>query len=160
MGVRQRHPDRDEFASFVDDVEPRLLHALVARYGPIDGRAATVDALSWAWEHWDRLASVQNRAGYLYRVGQSASRRLGSRPLPATLQLVVARDQPTIEPELIAALAELPEQQRVVVVLVHAFGWSQTAVADLLGITPSTVHAHLSRAVARLRDDLEERDAS
>jgi hypothetical protein len=62
--------------------QPRLLQALVAVYGPVDGRGATVDALSWAWEHWDRLQEVENKPAYLFRVGQSATRRYSTRPLP------------------------------------------------------------------------------
>ena len=41
-----KRPDRADFAAFVREVEPSLLHALVATYGPVDGREATVDALS------------------------------------------------------------------------------------------------------------------
>lgn len=86
MGVRSRRsPSWGEFSAFVADVEPRLLQALVARYGPVDGREATIDALSWAWENWQRLADVRNKAGYLYRVGQSATRRFSPRPLPSKL---------------------------------------------------------------------------
>ena len=54
-------PTRSEFAVFVREVEPRLLQALVSAYGPRDGREATVDALSWAWEHWDRLGQIDNQ---------------------------------------------------------------------------------------------------
>jgi hypothetical protein len=76
MAVRlQPRPQRSEFAVFVGDVEPRLLQALVAAYGPREGREATVDALSWAWEHWDRLGPIADKVGFLYRVGQSATRR-------------------------------------------------------------------------------------
>jgi hypothetical protein len=66
------------FSVFLGEVEPRLRQALVATYGPVDGREATVDALSWAWEHWDRLGDVANPAGYLFRVGQR--RCAGSHP--------------------------------------------------------------------------------
>lgn len=65
-----------EFERFFVDVEPRLRAALVARYGPSTGRAVTVDALTYAWEHWDRLSQMANPVGYLFRVGQSASRVL------------------------------------------------------------------------------------
>ncbi|MEP7115695.1 MAG: sigma-70 family RNA polymerase sigma factor [Ilumatobacteraceae bacterium] len=137
------------------EVEPRLYRALVATFGPADGREATVDALSWAWEHWSRLREVDNKLGYLYRVGQSAVRRFGSRPVPVRLLQAVESRIPEITPELVPALAKLPTQQRTVVVLVHAFGWSQAEVADLLGVSASTVHEHLSRAVERLRAELE-----
>ena len=70
MGVTGRvRSERVEFTAFVRDVEPRLLHALVAHYGPVDGREATVDALSWAWENWDRLADVVLMRGADERVG-------------------------------------------------------------------------------------------
>ncbi len=140
---------------FVGDVEPRLDRALVATYGPADGREATVDALSWAWEHWSRLRDVDNKLGYLYRVGQSSVRRFGSRPVPARLMQAVESRIPEITPELVPALAKLPTQQRTVVVLVYAFAWTQAEVADLLGVSASTVHEHLSRAVERLRAELE-----
>ena len=68
-------PTREEFSAFVRKTEPKLLQALVATYGAVDGREATVDALSWAWEHWCRLEGVTNQVGYLYRVGQTATRR-------------------------------------------------------------------------------------
>jgi hypothetical protein len=37
FGLRR---DLGGFVGFVDDVEPRLLQALVALYGPVDGRGA------------------------------------------------------------------------------------------------------------------------
>jgi DNA-directed RNA polymerase specialized sigma24 family protein len=147
-----------DFAAFVRDVEPRLRQALVAAYGPVDGREATVDALSWAWEHWAQLEEVGNRLGYLFRVGQSAVRRFGSRPIPVDLLRAVEARVPDITPELLPSLGRLSPQQRTVVVLVHAFGWSQAEVAELLGVSASTVHEHLGRALVRLRSDLEVHD--
>lgn len=141
-------------------VEPRLLQALIGRYGPVDGREATVDALSWAWEHWERLDDVVNKVGYLFRVGQSATRSFSPRPIPRDLRPVSSSALPDFEPGLIAALQRLPDQQRTVVALVHAFGWTQSEVAELLEVSPSTVHEHLTRAMARLRVELEVRDVS
>jgi DNA-directed RNA polymerase specialized sigma24 family protein len=43
------------FDEFVETADPRLRRALVAAYGTSVGREAALDALSWAWEHWDRL---------------------------------------------------------------------------------------------------------
>lgn len=147
------------FAAFVREMEPRLRQALVATYGPVDGREATVDALSWAWEHWDRLSDVPNPGGYLYRVGQSAVRRFGSRPLPIGVLRTADAASPDLSPELVPALARLSAQQRTVVLLVHAYSWSQADVATLLEISPSTVREHMNRALARLRDELEIRNA-
>ena len=145
---------------FVREVEPRLLQALVSAYGPRDGREATVDALSWAWEHWDRLGRVDNKLGYLYRVGQSATRCYSSRAIPVPAPASEAVPLVDVDPGLLPALARLSEQQRTVVVLVHAFGWSQSEVAVLLDITVSTAREHLSRALRHLRDELVVCDAS
>jgi RNA polymerase sigma factor (sigma-70 family) len=148
-------PARTDFDAFVHDVEPRLLEALVATYGPVDGREATVDALSWAWENWDRLDDVSNKVGYLYRVGQTATRRFVVRDLPLLTSVPSTARDPEIEPGLIPALGELPDQQRTVVLLVHAFEWSQAEVAGLLDVSHSTVREHLRRALLRLRRELE-----
>ncbi|MCU1358926.1 MAG: putative polymerase subfamily sigma factor [Ilumatobacteraceae bacterium] len=145
------------FAEFVQSSEPRLRRALVATYGPVIGRDATVDSLSWAWEHWDRLAPMDNPVGYLYRVGQTAAgRHMGGRPLE--LQSVDSVDAPDSLPDLAPALAQLSEQQRAVVVLVHGYGMSQREVAELLGIAVSTAREHLARGMARLREQLEDDD--
>ena len=158
--MRRLRSERAEFTVFVGDVEPRLLRALVAQYGPVHGREATVDALSWAWENWARLVDVDNKLGYLYRVGQSATRRYASRPVPGVLRMPVEQQLPDIDPGLLPALAQLSEQQRTAVVLVHAFGWTQTEVAQLLGVTVSTVREHIARGLAQLRARLEGCDAS
>jgi len=139
----------------VRDVGPRLRQALIASYGPVDGREAAVDALSWAWENWDRLSTIENKAAYLYRVGQSAMRRIGTRPVPVDVTRQIVALQPEVTPELIPSLARLPARQRTIVVLVHAYGWSQADVGNLLEVTPSTVAEHLRRAVERLRAELE-----
>ena len=161
MGVpHHRSPDRDDFEAFVERVKPELLQALIATYGPVDGREATVDALSWAWEHRDRLADVDHPLGYLYRVGQSATRRFLPRPVPTRLAEILETRFPDVEPGLMPALARLSEQQRTVVVLVHGYGWRQAEVARLLGINASTVRDYLNRAIDRLRNELEVSDVN
>ena len=152
VAAQEPRPEPAEFAEFVRAVEPRLLHALVAAYGPITGRDATLDALSWAWEHWSRMVTIENQVGYLYRVGQTAARRNGTRSATPLLQAAPDSGMPEVEPALVPALARLSEQQRTAVVLVHAFGWSQTEVARLFEVNVSTVREHLARGLARLRD--------
>jgi DNA-directed RNA polymerase specialized sigma24 family protein len=142
-----------EFVALFERCEPSLRRALVAIYGPVVGRDAAADALSWAWEHWDRVSAMENPAGYLFRVGQTAARRhLVSRPLafeaPATSQL------PDVEPQLQAALDKLSEQQRAAVVLVHGYGIAQREVAELIGVSVSTLREHLARGMRRLNTDI------
>lgn len=148
--------DDTGFRAWMAEVEPRLRRALVATFGAVEGRQATVDALSWAWEHWDRVQGLDSPVGYLYRVGRTAVRRSAPRPIvDARVATTTTTEIPDVQPELLRALAALPGQQQTVVLLVEAYGWSQQEVADVLGISPSTVHAHLRRALDRLRHTLE-----
>jgi DNA-directed RNA polymerase specialized sigma24 family protein len=152
-------PEPAVFAAFVRDIEPQLRRALIASFGPAEGRAATVDALSWAWEHWDRIDSARNKLGYLYRVGQNAARRNGSRAQLGGGDPAGDQRLPDVEPALLPALAKLSAQQRTAVLLVHGFGWSQTDVAHLLDVNVSTLREHLARGLIRLRTTLGVNDA-
>jgi RNA polymerase sigma-70 factor (ECF subfamily) len=145
----------EAFTGFVRDVGPRLKQSLIAALGGEVGREATADALAWAWEHWSRLRSMNNPAGYLYRLGRnrgiSALRRRPVLPLPPE----APADATWIEPGLPAALAHLAEKQRVTVLLIHGFGWTYLEVADHLGVTVGTVQTHVERAMAKLRNELK-----
>lgn len=151
-------PDVGVFSAFVGRIEPGLRQALVATYGPVDGREATVEALSWAWENWERLDQIENPAGYLYRVGQTSTRRFAATAIPHRWFEGLETTMPEVEPGLLSALEVLSVQQRSVVLLVHAHGWSQADVARMLDINPSTVREHLARAMQKLRDELEAHD--
>ena len=59
-----------------------------------------------------------------------------------------------MEPGLPEALAKLSERQRTVVILVHSLEWTQSEVADLLGVSQGAVRTHLERGVTRLRSKL------
>jgi RNA polymerase sigma factor (sigma-70 family) len=149
------HPDEVEFVRFAQQLEPGLRLALMARFGPQRGREAAEDALVWAWEHWDRIRTVANPAGYLYRVGQ---RRAGRwfRSRAADRHVVEDREQrePWVEPGLPAALGRLSAGQRQAVVLVEGYGWTYAEVAELLGVSRSTVQTHVTRGLRRLRHEL------
>ncbi len=151
MGRRER---AREFEGFVADAEPKLRRALIAAYGADRGREATAEALAYAWEHWRRVATMDNPLGYLYRVGQSRTRSRRRAPL----ELAVAPAEPWFEPGLPGAIAELTEAQRVAVVLVHGFGWTHREVAELTGVQPTTVQNHVERGLAHLRASLEVHD--
>ena len=142
----------ERFTTFVENVGARLRQALIAAYGPEVGAEATAEALAYAWEHWDRIAAMDNPAGYLYRVGQSKSRRFRRRP--TMLPVVPDVAQPWVEPGLPGALETLSEQQRATVLLCHGFGWTRAEVGEVLGINASTVQRHLDRAMVKLRRDL------
>jgi DNA-directed RNA polymerase specialized sigma24 family protein len=132
---------------------PRLRHALVMAYGVDVGADAAADAIAYGFEHWDELSRMANPTGYLYRVGQTAARRLRGRPL--RLPRPEPGRLPDFEPGLIPALEQLTEQQRIVVLLVVGLQWRQAEVALLLDVSASTVRTHLDRGLTQLRLVLE-----
>ncbi len=140
------------FEDFFTWAEPRLRAAFSASYGVDLGRECTAEALAWAYEHWDRVGPMSHPIGYLYRVGQSRSRRLRRR-VPA---IVERSTEPVadFEPNLAAALAALPRRQRTAVTLVHGYGYTQVEVAELLDVKPSSVSTHVARGLAALRTKL------
>jgi RNA polymerase sigma-70 factor (ECF subfamily) len=142
------------FEAFVGNVEPRLRQAFVAAYGPDLGREATAEALAWAWEHWEKARTMAQPVGYLYRVGQSRTRRWRHRQILFPAVPTNGR-MPDVEPGLPAALAQLSEPQRLAVLLIHGHDWSPRSVATLLGVKPTTVATHLERGLTRLRSLLE-----
>lgn len=144
--------DEASFVEFARTVEPKLRHALVAGHGAERGREAAQDALVYGWRNWDRIRGMANPAGYLYRVGERAARR--RRRVPPPYPVIPEDRPPWVEPKLSAALAQLSQRQREVVVLVDAFEWTQREVSDLLGIRLSSVQTHLTRGLTRLRVSL------
>jgi DNA-directed RNA polymerase specialized sigma24 family protein len=142
-------PVRDVEA-YVDDVRPRLLRALAGAVGASEAADATAEAIAYAFEHWDRISTMDNPTGYLFRVGQSSVRRrhAAALPLPEAIGL------PDVEPALVPALLALPETQRTAVWLVHACGWRYSEVAAAMETSTSMVGNHVSRGLAALRQRL------
>ncbi len=145
-------PANSAFTAFMSEAEPRLSRALMARFGLEHGRDATLDAMVYAWQHWDRVEVMDNAVGYLYRVGCSSVRP--RRPPPRVAPSHDYRE-PWIEPGLEGSLDELSPPQRVSVVLRHSFEWTLDEIAELLDVSVRTVRTHLSRGMDKLRSDLE-----
>jgi RNA polymerase sigma factor (sigma-70 family) len=140
------------YSAFMAEAEPRLRGALVARYGIQRGRDAALDAMVYAWRHWDRVSAMENPVGYLYRVGSSSVRPGKEPPMLAPLD---DHREPWIEPALEGSLATLSEPQRVAVVLRHGFQWTYEEIAELLDVSVSTVRSNLARGMDKLRIGLE-----
>lgn len=148
-GRRGRVRDEHDFRVFVAAVEPRLRQALLALCGGEEAHDAVQEALVYGWQQWERVSAMSNPAGYLYRVARSRirwprTRSLGFPPVDSVRL-------PDVEPGLPAALARLTERQRVAVFLVEGCEWTHAEVAELMGVSVSTVRNHLSRGLDRLR---------
>jgi DNA-directed RNA polymerase specialized sigma24 family protein len=146
----------ESFETFVHTAAPRLQRAFVAAYGSERGHEAAAEALGYAWEHWNRIATMDNPLGYLFRVGQSRTRPRKRLPLARMWAPADASGESAlVEPGLQDAMAELTESQRIAVVLVHGYAWTLREVAELIDVSVSTVQTHVDRALAKLRAALE-----
>lgn len=151
----------DRFSALCADVEPRLRRALVAVHGPDIGSDAAAEALAWAWEHLERLERMTNPAGYLWRVGSTAARRLrrgGAREVEMDEGFVAGSSSSLSgagssapEPAVAAALDRLPARQRAAVLLVHGYGYGLREAADVLGCRVRTLRTHLDRGMTSVR---------
>lgn len=140
------------FTEWADTAEPKLPRALTAAFGPQVGKDVAVDALSHAWEHWERIRGMENPAGYVYGVARNTAKRASyDRPVgfPA-----VSHRLPHVEPGLPAAVGRLSEQQRIVVTLLYGYQWSMSEVADFLGKSKTTIQNQAERGLNRLRVEL------
>lgn len=135
----------------LEEADRRLRRALPAAVGVEEAPDAVAEALAWAWEHRDRVATFANPHGYLYRIAVNAGRRRRREP---DLPPVDTDRLPEVEPGLPAALASLSPMQRQVVWLVHACDWTYGETAEALGITASAVGTHLTRGMTRLRTSI------
>jgi RNA polymerase sigma factor (sigma-70 family) len=136
-----------DFRCFVAQTEPRLRRALVGAFGPERGVEAAAEALAYAWEHWSKISSLENPAGYLYRVGRSRTR---GRKVP---KLFARPEEPEhwSEPLLAGALVRLPEAERVAVIAAYCSDLTRKEAAELLGVSVGALQKRAERGVAKLR---------
>jgi RNA polymerase sigma-70 factor (ECF subfamily) len=117
---------------------------------------ATDEAMTRAYQHWSRVRSYRNPAGWVYRVGANwAHNRLRRRRLERDRREPAPTARPPEPSGVAEAVRRLPLPQRQVVVMRLLLDWSELDTAEALDIKPGTVKSRLSRAVARLREELE-----
>ncbi|MFC8717507.1 SigE family RNA polymerase sigma factor [Kitasatospora sp. NPDC057198] len=118
------------------------------------------EALGKLYGGWRRISRMENPAGYartvLVNTFLSHRRRRSSREhvTDTFAETAGPREDPALRVALLGVLAELPQQDRAVLVLRYweDLGVEETAAA--LRLTPSAVRSRASRALARLRTRL------
>ncbi|MEM9202841.1 MAG: sigma factor-like helix-turn-helix DNA-binding protein [Actinomycetota bacterium] len=115
---------------------------------------AAAEAMARAYQRWDDVGRYSNPAGWVYRVGlnwaHSRRRKLVREIFRSESPDLPAPPTPDVDPALGQALAELPVEQRSVVVCRYLLDWSEFQTAEALQIAPGTVKSRLSRGLARL----------
>lgn len=115
------------------------------------------DAMTAVYRSFER---VESPAAYLRRavVNAAKSRRRDERRQRERLTLL-ARERPVFDAadvELLDLIGRLPYRQRVVIVARYWGGWSEAEIAGALGCRPGTVKSLASRALNRLRKEVQQ----
>lgn len=118
-------------------------------------------ALADAYRHWRKVARAEHPDAYVRRIvvnthlGWRRRRSSGESPTGADLDVETRTADPA---DAVAArdesrrlLDELPPRTRTILVLRYYADLDDAAIADLMGLSPSSVRATASRALATLR---------
>lgn len=148
----------DAFARFYTAEHGQLLTAVRITLGSAHLADDAVDeAFTRAAERWPTVSRSDNPAGWVYRVAinwaTSWRRKLALRPTRTAAALDRPHHDPELDVDLVAALAELPLDQREMLVLRYAMGYPVAAVAATLGVAEGTVKSRIHRARQRLIAD-------
>jgi RNA polymerase sigma-70 factor (ECF subfamily) len=155
--------DREAFGELVRRHRDRLWAVALRTLGDREEAAdALQDALLSAYRGAERFRGDSAVTTWLHRIVVNACldrlRRKQARPtvpLPETESAAfVARtaSRPDLDTAMVvhAALAQLPAEQRVALVLLDMQGYSVAEIADLLGVAEGTVKSRCARGRARL----------
>jgi RNA polymerase sigma-70 factor, ECF subfamily len=151
------------FEGFYIANERRLLRALFVLTGSRDEADDLAQhAFCRVWERWDRVATLDDPTGYLFRTAfnahHSATRRAVRAAKRAVEVVAHAMPAPAPAPADVAAdrdhvtrlLAELTPRQREAVVLTQLLDCDAAHAARIMRIRPATVRVLVSQARAVL----------
>jgi DNA-directed RNA polymerase specialized sigma24 family protein len=152
-----------DFAEFYREFKDQCLFTVLVGVGDRDtAQELVAEAFARAWASWHKVSRHPAPEAWIVRTALNAgiSRwRRRRREVPLADPGVIT-DPPVsagpggVDPVIMAALLRLPARQRQVVALRLFLDLDTARAAEVLGIAPGTVHAHLARAVATLREDL------
>jgi RNA polymerase sigma-70 factor (sigma-E family) len=156
---------QDDFAEFYAAYRDGCLRAVLATVGD---RALAEDlvaeAFARAWASWRKVSRHPAPQAWVVRTAYNTHvswwrRRRREVRLDGHDAAVTGGTDTGVDATVLAALRQLPARQRDVVVLRVFLDLDTQATARALGIAAGTVTAHLSRAVATLREQLATVDA-
>ena len=146
------------FEEFFEAERSRLLGALVVM---TDNRAEAEEILQDAflkvWERWERVATMEEPVGFLYRTAMNLFRKRLRRAAVAVrkaVHLLPRGDELAgveIRDEAARLLARLTPRERAAIVVTAYLGYSSEEAGELLGIRATTVRVLTNRARATLR---------
>jgi RNA polymerase sigma-70 factor (ECF subfamily) len=151
--------ETEDFDAFYHATNRRLLHQMYAMTGNLeDAKECVQEAYARAWQHWKTVHEATDPAAWVrtvaWRIAASRWRktRNGLKALSRTGRPEPAKPPSEDHVALVAALREIPDEQRRAIVLHHLVGMSVDEVAAETGSPSGTVKARLFRGRAALAE--------
>jgi RNA polymerase sigma-70 factor (ECF subfamily) len=150
------------FESFFEEQRSRLFGALCLVTGSrAEAEEIVQDAFLRLWERWDRVATLEDPTGFLFRTAMNVFRNRARRAALAVrrgLRLAPNRDDlAAVEDrdEVVRLMHEMTPHQRAALVLTGYLGYSSEEAAKVLGVRASTVRALATKGRATARATVE-----
>jgi RNA polymerase sigma-70 factor (sigma-E family) len=153
-----------DFAEFYRAAKDDCLRTVLVSVTDDDlAQDLVAEAFARAWARWPAVSAHPAPVAWVVRtaLNLNVSRWRHRRreiavpePGPSGAQWQAGEQPGPVDPRIMAALRRLPARQREVVALRLFLDLDTAGTAEVLGIAPGTVTAHLARALATLRDDL------
>lgn len=148
------------FEEFYETTFRRLFTALCLVTGNRhEAEEIAQDAFLRVFERWDRVGTLEDPTGYLFRVSMNVFRnryRRASLAFRRALSLAPAErdDLAAVEThdEVVRLLHALDPKQRAAVLLTSILDYSAEEAGRMLGVRASTVRSLTARARARMKD--------
>src|SRR4029450_11434594 len=152
-----------DFEAFFEREKGPLFRALcLVTRNRFEAEELTQDAFLSLYEHWDRVGTMDDPSGYLYRTALNAFRSWHRRSaLAAKRTIGLTRADDTIamideQDAVVRSLQPLSPRQRAAVVLVDLLGYSSEEAGEIPGISASTVRTYAERAHRDLKARMDE----
>src|ERR1700751_488838 len=155
-----------DFAEFYHRSRDSCLRTVLISVGDQDtAQELVAEAFARACASWRTVSKHPAPAAWVVRTALNANiswwrrrRREIIMPDPGVVADLLAAEGASgspVDPRIVAALMRLPARQRQGGALWAGPGFVYSPTAELLGITPNTLMAHMARALAALREDLQ-----
>ncbi len=176
-GRRHQSQPRIDFDRFVaETAEPLLRSAYLITWDFAEAEDLVQECLFKVARRWPRVKKMERPAAYARTVlihlaldeGKRRNQRRSELGPEATGLLEAHHDDGAVRilgrvetsTDLLAVLRELPPRQRAALVLRYFDDLSEAEVADVMGCSVGTVKSTTSRALGRLRREVESKGAA
>lgn len=148
------------FATVYENDRSRLVRALaLSLRDDALANEAVDEAFTRAYHRWNTVGSFDEPQAWIYRTAHNwATSRFRRHSRDRKYAAKIARPEVTVDtppdPALASALADLPADQRQVLVLRYYLDWTIDACAEALDVAPGTVKSRTNRALKELNRTL------